>query len=105
MGQIKNIKLHIVTDIKTLVASILKMVDAATKKTLASIPLLKTKAGPRDRDDWPTRLKGSISLSLNMWATTKRRITTGSVSSQTKRGHVGGGSVGTFTIFSSTSST
>ena len=33
------------------------MVDAATKKTLASIPLLKTKAGPRDRDDWPTRLK------------------------------------------------
>jgi len=33
------------------------MVDAATKKAVASIPQLKTKAGPRDRDDWPTRLK------------------------------------------------
>ncbi|PIK47279.1 putative ubiquitin-fold modifier-conjugating enzyme 1-like [Apostichopus japonicus] len=33
------------------------MVDAATKKTLSGIPLLKTKAGPRDKDLWPTRLK------------------------------------------------
>ena len=33
------------------------MVDAATKKTLSNIPLLKTKAGPRDKDLWPTRLK------------------------------------------------
>jgi len=31
MGQLKN-----------------KMVDATTKKALAQIPLLKTKAGPRD---------------------------------------------------------
>jgi ufm1-conjugating enzyme 1 len=33
------------------------MVDEATRKTLASIPLLKTKAGPRDKDEWPSRLK------------------------------------------------
>lgn len=34
-----------------------KMVDEATKKSLASIPLLKTKAGPRDKDSWVIRLK------------------------------------------------
>lgn len=33
------------------------MVDEATKKTLCAIPLLKTKAGPRDKDLWVTRLK------------------------------------------------
>ncbi|RWS04223.1 Ufm1-conjugating enzyme-like protein, partial [Dinothrombium tinctorium] len=33
------------------------MVDEATKKTLSSIPLLKTKAGPRDKELWPVRLK------------------------------------------------
>eukprot|EP00794_Sanderia_malayensis_P010952 gene10952-12113_t len=33
------------------------MVDAATKKTLAAIPLLRIKAGPRDGDDWVNRLK------------------------------------------------
>ena len=33
------------------------MVDAATRKTLSNIPLLKTKAGPRDKDLWPSRLK------------------------------------------------
>lgn len=33
------------------------MVDAATKKTLSNLPLLKTKAGPRERDVWVTRLK------------------------------------------------
>ena len=33
------------------------MVDAATKKTLAAIPLLKTKASPRDGDIWVNRLK------------------------------------------------
>ena len=35
----------------------LKMVDASTKKTLATIPLLKTRAGPRDGDAWVDRLK------------------------------------------------
>ena len=33
------------------------MVDEATKKTLASIPLLKTRAGPRDGAPWVERLK------------------------------------------------
>lgn len=33
------------------------MVDEATKKTLAAIPLLKTRAGPRDGDLWVQRLK------------------------------------------------
>lgn len=31
--------------------------DESCKKTLSSIPLLKTKAGPRDKDLWPQRLK------------------------------------------------
>ncbi|KJE95940.1 ubiquitin-fold modifier-conjugating enzyme 1 [Capsaspora owczarzaki ATCC 30864] len=33
------------------------MVDDATKSTLAKIPLLKTRAGPRDGDAWILRLK------------------------------------------------
>ncbi|WAR05069.1 UFC1-like protein [Mya arenaria] len=33
------------------------MVDEATKKSLAQIPLLKTKAGPRDGELWVGRLK------------------------------------------------
>ena len=33
------------------------MVDEGTKKTLAQIPLLKTKAGPRDGELWVQRLK------------------------------------------------
>lgn len=33
------------------------MVDETTKKTLTSIPLLKTQAGPRDGDQWVSRLK------------------------------------------------
>ena len=33
------------------------MVDEATKKTLAAIPLCSTRAGPRDGDKWVTRLK------------------------------------------------
>ena len=32
------------------------MVDESTKKTLASIPLLKMKASPRDKGEWPDRL-------------------------------------------------
>ena len=35
----------------------LQMVDAATKKTLGAIPLLKTKAGPREKELWVQRLK------------------------------------------------
>ncbi|XP_003387571.1 PREDICTED: ubiquitin-fold modifier-conjugating enzyme 1-like [Amphimedon queenslandica] len=33
------------------------MVDEATKKTLAAIPLLSIRAGPRDGDKWVERLK------------------------------------------------
>jgi len=33
------------------------MVDELTKKQLGSIPLLKTKAGPRDGELWVQRLK------------------------------------------------
>lgn len=33
------------------------MVDASTIKTLSNIPLLKTKAGPRDTGLWSQRLK------------------------------------------------
>jgi len=33
------------------------MVDEATRKQLACIPLLKTKAGPRDGELWVQRLK------------------------------------------------
>lgn len=36
------------------------MVDAQTKKTLGSIPLLKVKAGPRDKEEWPSRLKEEL---------------------------------------------
>lgn len=33
------------------------MVDASTKKTLQNIPLLQTRASPRDKDLWVQRLK------------------------------------------------
>ena len=33
------------------------MVDESTKKSLASIPLLKIKAGPREKAEWPDRLR------------------------------------------------
>lgn len=33
------------------------MVDEGTRKTLSSIPLLKTKAGPREKELWIERLK------------------------------------------------
>lgn len=33
------------------------MVDENTRKTLSSIPLLQTRAGPRDKDIWVQRLK------------------------------------------------
>lgn len=33
------------------------MVDEGTRKTLSSIPLLQTKAGPRDKELWIQRLK------------------------------------------------
>lgn len=36
------------------------MVDAETRKSLGQIPLLKTKAGPRDSALWPQRLKEEL---------------------------------------------
>lgn len=36
---------------------VLVMVDEGTKRTLASIPLLRTNAGPRDGEQWAARLK------------------------------------------------
>lgn len=33
------------------------MVDANTRKTISGIPLLQTKAGPRDKEIWVQRLK------------------------------------------------
>lgn len=33
------------------------MVDASTRKSLSGIPLLQTKAGPRDKEMWVQRLK------------------------------------------------
>lgn len=33
------------------------MVDEATRKTVSGLPLLKTKAGPREKDLWVQRLK------------------------------------------------
>lgn len=46
------------------------MVDASTRKTLSSIPLLQTKAGPRDKELWVQRLKEEyqalIKVTLNV---------------------------------------
>ena len=33
------------------------MVDEATRNTLSAIPLMKTKAGPREKEAWVQRLK------------------------------------------------
>jgi len=37
-----------------------QMVDEVTKKTLSNIPLLKTKASPRDGEQWRQRLKEEL---------------------------------------------
>ncbi|KAJ6642761.1 Ubiquitin-fold modifier-conjugating enzyme 1 [Pseudolycoriella hygida] len=34
-----------------------EMVDESTRTTLSNIPLLKTRAGPRDKELWVQRLK------------------------------------------------
>ena len=87
------------------------MVDEATKKTLVAIPLLRTNAGPRDGDQWATRLKEEyISLikvttdavnkftlyimSCSMLARTRSLITTGSDWNRPKMERGGLGSVG-----------
>lgn len=50
------------------------MVDAATKKTLAAIPLLKTKAGPRDKEEWPIRLKEEVTSLIKVILFTSFRV-------------------------------
>lgn len=45
------------------------MVDAATRKSLSTIPLLKTKAGPRDKESWPTRLKEELQSLIEVMMT------------------------------------
>ncbi|XP_023331373.1 ubiquitin-fold modifier-conjugating enzyme 1 [Eurytemora carolleeae] len=47
------------------------MVDAQTKKTLSGIPLLKTKAGPRDKDAWVNRLKEEYQSLIKYVSTNK----------------------------------
>jgi len=47
------------------------MVDAATKKALSGIPLLRTKAGPRDKEVWAGRLKEEY-MSLIKYITTNK---------------------------------
>ena len=37
-----------------------QMVDEITRKTLSNIPLLKTKASPRDGEQWRQRLKEEL---------------------------------------------
>jgi len=44
------------------------MVDAGTRKTLSTIPLLKTKAGPRDKEEWVTRLKEEYNSLIKVMA-------------------------------------
>ena len=39
---------------------IFQMVDEVTKKTLSNIPLLKTKASPRDGEQWRQRFKEEL---------------------------------------------
>ena len=51
----------------------LKMVDATTKKTLATIPLLKTRAGPHDGDVWVDRLKEEYLSLIQVRLTLKQR--------------------------------
>ena len=51
LGTIKSVPAYMKNNIQ------IKMVDEATKRTVASIPTLKTKAGPRDSDAWVQRLK------------------------------------------------
>ena len=50
---------------------LLSMVDESTKKTLAAIPLLKTRAGPRDGDAWVARLKEEYVSLIKVRATMK----------------------------------
>ena len=49
------------------------MVDAATRKSLGQIPLLKTKAGPRDKELWPQRLKEELQALIEVCCLLKKK--------------------------------
>jgi ufm1-conjugating enzyme 1 len=42
------------------------MVDEVTKKTLSNIPLLKTKASPREGEQWRQRLKEELQALIQL---------------------------------------
>lgn len=48
------------------------MVDDATKKTLSRIPLMKTRAGPRDGDQWVARLREELGALIEYVKTNKQ---------------------------------
>lgn len=94
------------------------MVDECTKKTLSSIPLLQTRAGPRDKDIWVQRLKEeylalikvkptaltllyicfTFHLSFSMCKTIKKAAQIGSIWNPIKRVQSGLENAGTCTI-------
>jgi hypothetical protein len=89
------------------------MVDEITKKTLSNIPLLKTKASPRDGEQWRQRLKEElqvliqVKIYLNIWINInkfsmlkiiKKLIMIGFVLNQIKKELVGGEKHGQFKI-------
>ena len=47
------------------------MVDAATRKAVSNIPQLKTKAGPRDKEEWVKRLKEEYASLISYVKTNK----------------------------------
>lgn len=49
------------------------MVDQATRKSLSGIPLLKTKAGPRDKELWVQRLKEEFQALIKYVETNKQQ--------------------------------
>ena len=53
----------------------LKMVDAATRKAVSNIPQLKTKAGPRDKEEWVKRLKEEYASLISYVKTNKESDT------------------------------
>lgn len=48
--------------------------DDKAKKTLSAIPLLKTKAGPREKDLWPQRLKEEYQALIQVQANLNYRF-------------------------------
>lgn len=50
------------------------MVDEGTRKTLSSIPLLQTRAGPRDKDIWVQRLKEEYQALIKVNALFDRKV-------------------------------